>query len=311
MVSKKTAFIVNPYSGNGATGKEWPSIREKAGKCLGPFDVYLTNTPGDATTLARQALKNGADRIICIGGDGTLNEVINGLMDEKGPVNRDVVLGFLPNGTGCDFVRTVPIPKNIDRALDTISHGVVREIDLGRVQYVDKQGKTAVRYFDNIASFGLGGEVVDRVNCTSKALGPFICFLWSTLIALLLFGKKKIRFTVDDGPEQEATCWNIAVANGQYHGGGMQVAPDALVDDGLLHITVLGDLNLAQVFWHLPKLYTGKIGVVKQVEMMTGTKVSAWSDQRVLIDMDGEQPGYLPAQIDIVPAALKLITGEG
>jgi diacylglycerol kinase (ATP) len=307
---KKTVFIVNPYSGNGATGKEWPSIEAKARKRLGPFDVLMTSTPGDATILARQSLKSGADRIICIGGDGTLNEVINGFMDDNGPTNRDAVLGFLPNGTGCDFVRTVPIRKNINDALDTIYEGIVHEIDLGRVRYLDKQGKTAIRYFDNIASFGLGGEVVDRVNHTSKALGPFICFLWSTIVALLLFGKKKICFTVDDGPEQEAICWNIAVANGQYHGGGMQVAPDATVDDGLFHITVIGDLNLAQVFWHLPKLYTGKINAIKQVSITTGKKVSARSDQRVLIDMDGEQPGYLPADIDIVPAALKLITGR-
>ncbi|MBN1381066.1 MAG: diacylglycerol kinase family lipid kinase [Deltaproteobacteria bacterium] len=307
---KKTVVILNPSSGNGETGREWPNIYAKAQTYLGSFESLMTTKPGEATMLTRQSLQNGADRIICIGGDGTLNEVINGFVNDEHPINKDAVLGFVPNGTGCDFVRTVPIPRGIDNSLDMIVNGVARTIDLGRVEYLDKYDNTSVRYFHNIASFGLGGEVVDRVNRTSKALGPFICFLWSTLISLFLFGKKKIRYKIDDGEEQQATCWNIAVANGQYHGGGMQVAPDALVNDGLFHITVIGDINLIQVFWHLPKLYTGKINTIKQVTITTGKSVSAWSDQRVLIDMDGEQPGYLPAKIDIVPAALKMIMGR-
>jgi YegS/Rv2252/BmrU family lipid kinase len=307
---KKTVLILNPQSGNGSTGREWPGIYAMAKERLGNFETLMTTRPGEATLLTRQSLQDGADRIVCIGGDGTLNEVVNGFLNDGVPVNKDAALGFIPNGTGCDFVRTVSIPKSVEHSLDLIANGSARTIDLGRVHYRDKQGNTAIRYFHNITSFGLGGEVVDRVNRTSKALGPFICFLWSTLLSLLLFGKKNIRYTIDDGPEQQATCWNIAIANGRYHGGGMMVAPDALVDDGLFHITVIGDLNLMQVFRHLPKLYTGKIASIKQVTITTGRKFSAWSNQRVLIDMDGEQPGYLPAAIDIVPAALKVIMGK-
>jgi len=310
VVFKKTVIIINPRSGNGATGREWPDIYTIAKKRIGPFEVAMTTRPDEATILTRQSLRNGADRIICIGGDGTLNEVVNGFMTDEGPVNRDAVLAFIPNGTGCDFVRTVSIPRGVENALDLIANGTVRDVDLGRVTYLDKQATTSVRYFLNITSFGLGGEVDDRVNRTSKALGPFICFLWSTLVALLLFGKKKVYYRIDDGPEQSAICWNIAIANGRYHGGGMEVAPDAIVDDGLFHVTVIGDVNLAQVLWHLPKLYTGKIGAIKQVQLMTCKRISVRSDQRVLIDMDGEQPGYLPAAIEILPKAVKLITGR-
>jgi YegS/Rv2252/BmrU family lipid kinase len=308
LASKKHVFVVNPRSGNGATGREWPRIQAEACKRLGSFTTHMTTKPGDATCITRMCLYEGAELIVCVGGDGTLNEVVNGFMDERGPIRTDAVLGFVPNGTGCDFVRTAPIPAKIEQSLNTIKEGYTRRIDLGRLQFHDHQGRLNVRYFHNIASFGLGGEVVDRVNRNSKAFGPFISFIWSTLVSIFLYGKKKIRLKVDNTYEEEVIVWNIAVANGQYHGGGMWVAPDAVIDDGLLHITVIGDLNLAEVFWYLPKLYNGKIKNIKNVSILTGKKVEAYSEQCVQLDVDGEQPGRLPVVIDIMPAVLRMIT---
>ena len=131
--------------------------------------------------------------------------------------------------------------------------------------------------------------------------------MWGTLVSLFAYERKRIRFRVDDGNERTVDVLNIAVANGKYHGGGMLVAPDAVIDDGIFHVTVIGAMNLPLVFWHLPKLYTGKIKSIRQVSMTTGTKVSATSEQRVLLDIDGEQPGSLPAELEIVPAALNMI----
>jgi diacylglycerol kinase (ATP) len=308
LASKKHVFVVNPRSGNGATGREWPRIQAEACKRLGSFTTHMTTKPGDATCITRMCLYEGAELIVCVGGDGTLNEVVNGFMDERGPIRTDAVLGFVPNGTGCDVVRTAPIPAKIEQSLNTIKEGYTRRIDLGRLQFHDHQGRLNVRYFHNIASFGLGGEVVDRVNRNSKAFGPFISFIWSTLVSIFLYGKKKIRLKVDNTYEGEFIVWNIAVANGQYHGGGMWVAPDAVIDDGLLHITVIGDLNLAEVFWYLPKLYNGKIKKIKNVSILTGRMVEAYSEQCVQLDVDGEQPGRLPVIIDIMPAVLRMIT---
>ncbi len=307
LYSGKTVFVVNPHSGNGATGKEWPRIRKMAGDLLGPFETCLTEGPGDATWMTRERLLQGADLIVCVGGDGTLNEVVNGFFDDRGAVRKDAVLGFVPNGTGCDFRRSVPILSGIRASLETIREGHVQKIDLGRIRFRDHHGETATRYFHNIASFGLGGEVVDRVNRTSKACGPFVTFIWGTLVSLFLYGKKRIRLKVDDGDEQTVDVLNIAVANGRYHGGGMLVAPDAATDDGLFHVTVIGAMILPLVFWHLPKLYTGKIKSIRQVSMQTGRRVTAASEQRVLLDIDGEQPGTLPAEVEIVPAALNII----
>jgi len=292
----------------GAVGRQWPQIEGLAKARIGSFRFHLTTGPGDATRLARQALLRGAEVIVCVGGDGTLNEVINGLMDGHGPVEPRVRLGLIPNGTGCDLVKTVPIPKEINGALDLILEGHVLPIDLGRVTYRERRGRTACRYFHNVTSIGLGGEVADRVNRTTRALGGFLSFLWATLISLLLYDKKRVRLKVDDGLEETAVAWTIAVANGQFQGGGMWIAPGARIADGLFHVTVVGDLGLPEVFRNLPKLYNGKILEVEKVSSFSARKIEVDSDQRVLLEVDGEQPGQLPATIEMAPAALNLIT---
>ena len=303
----KTAFVVNPHAGNGETGREWPRIHARARDVLGVFDAHLTQGPGDATRITRERLREGVDRIVCVGGDGTLNEVINGFFDEHGPLSGEAVLGFLPNGTGCDFSRTIPIPTGLGPSLETVRAGFVRTIDLGRIRFQDHSGQTRSRYFHNIASFGLGGEVVDRVNRTSKACGPFLSFIGGTLKSLFSYAGKRVRLQLDGGEPETTAILNIAVANGRYHGGGMLVAPDALPDDGLFHVTVIGMMPLPLVLWHLPKLYLGGIDKIRQVSRRTAGKVIATSEQCVLLDVDGEQPGVLPAELTIVPGALKLI----
>ena len=307
MVSKKLTFIVNPNAAMGAVSKEWPRIEALAKDRLGSFQTLPTTAPGDATNLTRQALLEGTEIVVCIGGDGTLNEVVNGFMEEGGPLRRDALLAFIPMGTGCDFIKTVPIPRDANQVFDLILGSCSRAIDLGLLRYRDHHGRPAYRYFHNLTSFGLGGEVDERVNRTTKAFGGFVSFIWATLISLLIYDKKRVHLTVDNSLDQEVITWNIAGANGQYHGGGMCVAPDAAVDDGLFHITVIGDLSLPQVFLNLPKLYSGKILEVKKVFTLTGKRLEAYSDQRVLLDVDGEQPGQLPVSIEIVPGALNLV----
>jgi diacylglycerol kinase family enzyme len=195
-------------------------------------------------------------------------------------------------------------------ALDLIRQRRARPIDVGRVKYRDHRGASACRYFHNITSFGLGGEVDDRVNRTTKVFGGFMSFIWATLISLLLYDKKRIRLKSDDGLDSKITSWNVAVANGQYHGGGMWVAPQAAVDDGMFHVTVVGDMSLAEVLRHLPRLYNGKILDLKKVSSFVCRRLVACSSQSVLLDVDGEQPGRLPAVLEIVPGSLRIIAGH-
>jgi len=307
VAGRRVAFIVNPNAARGTVGKEWPSIQDLAKQRLGAFQSFLTAGPGHATTLTRSALEQGADVVVCVGGDGTLNEVVNGFMGEDGPLRAGAELGFIPRGTGCDFIKTVPLPTAPDRALDIIKDAHARHIDLGRIRYRDHQGKPSLRYFHNVTSFGLGGEVDDRVNRTTKAFGGFVSFIWATLFSILIYDKKQIHLKVDEVFNQTVACWNVAVANGQYHGGGMWVAPDARVDDGIFHVTVIGDFTLPEVFWNLPKLYNGKLLQLEKVRTLTGKRIEASSEQRVLLDVDGEQPGQLPVILDIVPKAIQLL----
>lgn len=307
-MSEKIVFIVNPHSGNGATGREWPRIQKLARQFLGPFTSYVTTGSGDAIRITRKTLNEGADLIVCVGGDGTLNEVVNGFMEDEGPSKADALLGFIPNGTGCDSVKTIPIPKNIEQSLITIKEKYSSIIDVGKLQFQNHEGAISTRYFVNIASFGLGGEVVDRVNRSSKAFGPFLSFIWSTIVSVFLYGKKRIRLTIDDHFDKEVTTWNIAVANGKFHGGGMLVAPDAVINDGFFHVTIIGDLSIPEVFRYLPKLYNGKIKEIKKVYTGMGKMVTATSQQSVLLDVDGEQPGCLPVHMEALPASLRIIT---
>jgi len=306
----KTAFIINPKSGNGSTEREWPGIRQKVLLKLGPFEEYWTGKQGDAATLTRASLLRGAGRIVCIGGDGTLNEVVNGYMAEQGPVCTDAVLGFIPNGTGCDFARTLPVGKGIDETIDTIWRGYQEAVDVGRIRYCDEAGLPGLRYFLNVASFGIGGEVDQRVNRSSKIAGPFLSFIWATLISILTYDKKKIRLRVDEHFDEEVTAWNIAVANGRYHGGGMLVAPEAKINDGLFHITLIGDMSLPSIVRHLPKLYNGRIGKIRQVRFLVGKRVTAMSSEQVLLDVDGEPVGRLPVELDNLPGAIRMYVKE-
>ncbi len=307
MVRKKITFIVNPTSANGSTAREWLQIRSKARDRLGSFNTHLTTGPGDATHLTRQTLLSGAEVVVCVGGDGTLNEVVNGFIDGNGPVQPEALLGFIPRGTGCDLIRSISIPRDLDKAFDNILSCQNRPISIGKLTYRDHDGGSSYRYFHNVVSFGLGGEVDERVNNTTKVFGGFFSFIWATIISILLFNRKRIRLSVDNHFDQEVTSWNVVVANGQYHGGGMWVAPGASLDNDIFQITVVGDLGLAEVFWNLPRLYNGKIYEHKKMMKLTGRRVSASSFQQVLIDMDGEQPGRLPVVVEMAPSTLRII----
>jgi YegS/Rv2252/BmrU family lipid kinase len=303
----KVVFIVNPNAGMGAAGREWSRIEALSNERLGSFRALVTSKPGDAREFARGELLRGSNLIVCVGGDGTLNEIVNGLMNEERPVRDDMAVGFIPFGTGCDFRRTLGIPKDPGSAIETIAQGRTEFIDLGRLTYADHEGRTSVRYFHNVTSFGLGGEVDERVNRGNKGMGGFLSFLKATLISLLLYDKKSIRLRVDGVFDETVVSWNIAVANGQYHGGGMRIAPEARIHDGVFSVTIVGDLSLAEVCYHFPKLYNGRIAEVKKVRMLEGRRIEAFSEQRVLLDVDGEQPGRLPVTIDMVPGALRFV----
>jgi YegS/Rv2252/BmrU family lipid kinase len=304
------AVVINPLAGQGSARKAWKWLEPQIRRRFGAIPVHVTQGPGTAWHAARLALNTGARSLICLGGDGTLNEVINAVCSlSSSPA--DVPIGFIPNGTGCDLVKTVLIPRDVGAALEVLSLGREKRLDIGRITYHPATGDPFQRYFHNVASFGVGGDVVQRVNTSRKRFGPLLAFLWATCSTLLFSKVKAIRLRLDHGPEQVHTVWNLAVANGQYHGGGMRIAPQARINDGLFQVVIIPGLSLQQIVRHLPKLYNGRIVEVPGVIMAQARSVAAESRDDTLLDVDGEQIGRLPVSIEMLPRAVTLIVPSG
>jgi len=311
----KTLVVVNPNSANGSTGRKWPQIREQLMESIGSFEEKFTAATGHATDLVREGLAAGARRIICVGGDGTNNEVVNGFYDGDKPMSPEAVLGFVPRGTGGDLRKTLGIGKELSSCLPVLARGRVMPADLGAVEFEDHRGQSVRRLFVNITSFGIGGLVDKKVNESSKALGGKTSFFIGTLKAMFAYSNKLVNLKVSSGDEiamEEALrVNNVAVANGQYFGGGMWVAPQARMNDGLFDIVILGDMTKREMVFQASRIYKGTHLALEKVRMLRGSHVEATCEEEVLIDMDGEQPGRLPITLDVFPKAIRLIAPAG
>mgnify|MGYP002636153009 CR=1 FL=1 len=307
----RTCAIINPNSSGGRTRKRWPAIEQKLRARLGEVETRYTTAPMDAVGITRKAVEEGFEQIIAVGGDGTVNEVVNGLIKEDKALNPNVVLALLSSGTGGDFRRTFGIGESVDAQIDHICQGTVRTVDVGKLTFVSDAGETCVRYFDNITSFGLGG-VMDRAIAkvtVGRMLGSRLVFQWVMLKTIFKYKNQRVHLQIDDGVDEKLTIKSIAVCNGNYFGGGMHMAPNGEPDDGLFDIIVLGDEGPWYTLFRSQLIYSGKHLDEEKVQSYTGKKVVATPldpDDHVLIDMDGEAPGRLPATFEIVPRVLKV-----
>jgi diacylglycerol kinase (ATP) len=302
----KALAVVNPNSSNGSTGKQWPRIREEIAKHVEKFEYVFTEHRGHATDLARHGIKEGYEMIIAVGGDGTNNEVINGFFENDSPVNPEAVFSHITRGTGGDLRKTTGVPKKLVGAAAVLAGDATRRIDCGRMTLLDHSGTEVVRYFLNIASFGIGGKIDDKVNKTTKAFGGFASFAWSSITSIFTYENQVIHLKIDGEDLGKQRLFNTVIANGRFFGGGMMVAPDASMDDGLFDIIVLGDLNRFEVLTQMIKIYNGGHVGHPKVKYVNGKVLEATSDETVLLDVDGEQPGSLPATFTIVPGAVRL-----
>jgi YegS/Rv2252/BmrU family lipid kinase len=286
-------------------GRDWPPIEARLRREIGEFTVSMTGAPGEATSIARKALLEGCDLIVAVGGDGTNNEVVNGFFLDGSPVNPGAAFGILQRGTGGDFKRTLGLRGDLDEYVAALRGDAVRPIDLGRLTFVDHHGKQAVRYFLNIASFGISGVVDNYVNRSHLFKGR-LAFFVASLRAGIVYKNQLVRLRIDDGPELERRVNTVAVANGRYFGGSMMVAPQAELDDGLFDVVTLGDLTFGDMLALSRRIYQGTHLEMRKVEHVQARRVVAESDEVVLLDVDGEQPGRLPATFELIPAALRL-----
>ena len=304
---EKALIIVNPKAKNGQAGKEWTRLQQVISEeYRGEYTVEFTTAPLHATSLARQGLRDGCDLVVALGGDGVINEVVNGFFDGGRAVNSQAVLGILPFATASDFVKTIGIPRDFKEAVKRLGSGSTRSCDLGLIGCDGLDGQSLARYFINIAEFGVGAEVVDRVNRTTKRFGGQFSFTWGILRTMPFYRNKTIFYTIDNGPEDHAQVNNMVVANGRFYGAGLHPAPEAQLDDGLFDIAVIRDIGFIGGAKNLSKLRDGTYLKLPQVHFQRGKSVSAKCEERVLIEADGEVIGKLPATFEILPRAIKV-----
>lgn len=302
----KTFLVVNPRSANGGTGKHWAEIGAKVKAALGEFGHAFTERPMDAARLARRALEQGYDCVVAVGGDGTLNEVVNGFFADGKALNPAAAIGLIPRGTGGDFRRTFGWEQDLASAVERLKGDGTRPFDVGLVEHTGHSGAREQRYFANICSFGVGGQVDAEVNRSSKALGGKLSFMIGSVKALLKYYDRKVRLSFDGGSPEELAITSVAVANGRYFGGGMMVAPKAETSDGLFDVTVWSGYGLKDFAFKAGSIYDGTHVKWPGTRTLRCKRVQADSDEEVLLDIDGEQPGRLPCTISLLPAAIRL-----
>jgi diacylglycerol kinase (ATP) len=295
----ETVFLVNPAAENGAAGRRWPELAHRAAALGLRGDALFSERPGQLGELARRAAEDGASLVVAVGGDGTVNEVANGL------AGLDVDLAVVPRGTGWDFARTHRIPRGLDEAVEVALNGHTRKLDLGRVRYRSWAGAAAERLFANIASAGMSGAIAKRTNETSKALGGKASYLWATLAVFARWRSDEVRVRVD-GEEHAGRMHDVIVANGRYLAGGMMICPEADPGDGLFDVLLIGDLSKRDLLLTLPKTYRGRHLPHPKATLLRGARVEVDSPDPLPVELDGEQPGTTPASFEIVPGALRL-----
>lgn len=298
----RMTLICNSGAGRGRVRDRLPEIEAHLKERELDYELQHTKGPGHATVIAREALQRGTRLLVAVGGDGTIHEVVNGMIEDDRAINPEALLGVVSAGTGCDFIKTFGIP-------DTPSHAVVHldgpenfPIDIGKVTFLE-EGTRVVRYFANIAEVGIGADVVARAQRLPRWLGPTVYLLafWLTL-------RKHRAAQVDiDFVDRNyrGDMNNLVVANGQFFGGGMKIAPKAAPTDGLLDFLV-EHARKREAIALMPKIYKGEHLPHKDILLVKRVRASIESDRPLLIEADGEVLGHTPASFEILPNALSL-----
>jgi diacylglycerol kinase (ATP) len=311
-----TTLIVNPMARGGWLKKKWPVIEPILQRTLGPLEIVFTKRQGDGTPLAQKALESGAKLVLAMGGDGTASEVVSGLLayqDRVAAGEPVASFGIIPAGTGGDLGRLLGTPLDIEQAAERVARSPGRLIDAGRISYLGHDGQPKSGYFINVAGAGVGGLVDVYANESKKPLGGRVAYFWASLRGTLNYKNAHVRVSIDDKPPLDLRVYLVAAANGGYFGAGMHVAPNAVIDDGQLEIVLVGDLSFPEKLNLGRHIYSGTHLNLPKISCVRGRSVTIEPIESVdgggppiLLDIDGEAPGRLPATFSILPRSIRL-----
>ena len=301
VVGKVTAVphakvIINPAAGANKTYKKWPQLNQLLSSIGLSFDHQYTEGAGHAIELAHEAASDGYRYLVAVGGDGTINEVANGILNSSN--TKEVSLGVVSTGTGSDFARSTGIPIDSVNACSALTSTKRMMIDTGIVEY-HKNGEKTQRYFVNAAGIGFDAAAVESTEKIPKYFGGTIPYLAGLLRTLIGYRNKSVVMNIDD-TIKSTKILSVIVANGNYLGGGMHVAPDAVMDDSLLDVVVIGDVGKLDLLKSLPMIYKGTHGKHPKVSIEKAAEVTIGTSERVLVHADGELLGEGPASFRLV-----------
>jgi len=304
MNRSEAKVIVNPTASNGKVGKAWPQISQALVQRGLQFSTEWTQAPGHATEIARKAVADGFRHIVSVGGDGTVNEVVNGLVVE-GRVDPSIVMSIVASGTASDFARLFRLGQRPADVGQPVDEPAVRLMDIGEIQCI-LNGQPTTRYFVNVAGLGFDSEVCARVNRSSKRFGGTIPYLSNLILTLFSYKNKDVELFADE-QHLSGRFNSVIVCNGQYFGGGMWIGPQAAADDGILDIVILEDLNKLEFLTNVPRVYKGTHLTHPKVRSLRAREIQVQAKQRMFIQAEGELVGEAPARFRVLPATLRLL----
>lgn len=287
----RTAVLVNPVAGRGQGRRVWRKVERAIRPVLGAPEVCFTDAPGSAARLANELQQQGYGRLVIVGGDGTLHEVVNGLDPSR------VVIGMIPGGTGNDFSRCLGIPREPLAAVEVLARGEERRVDLGLVNG---------QVFTNVAGIGFDARVADEVNRHFRRLSGTAAYLAAVFKVLWSYRNVPVSVSLD-GQAWQGKVFLLAVGNAQYYGGGMRIVPSAILDDGYFHVCLAGDVGRRDVLLTLPRVFSGRHVEHPLVEERKALRVVVDASVPLAVHADGEIVSSTPAEFTVLPAALRVL----
>lgn len=306
--SYKTLCIVNPASANGRTKKTWRKLEGYLRQRGLDFEVMYTSGPYDATVMTQDALAKGFNHIVSVGGDGTLNEVVNGFFDDSGQmIGEDSFLSVIPMGTGGDFARMFNMSSKPELVFEVLSQKRVQAIDLVRSKLTNWKGQPETRFYINVADVGLGSETVYYTNKNSKVLRGFLSFLIFGIYSIFTFKNKLLGIKIDGEEVYAGKSSLTVVSNGCYFGGGMKIAPHASLSDGWLDVIIVQDLSKLDLLKNVKAIYAGTHLDYPGITFHRGRRVEIYSPEEIFVELDGESPGMGNLEFEVMPGVMQFI----